>query len=87
MRVRVVLASAPPHTFHSVDLCSSDGRLLRSFGFDECEGGPHELRAVMRSSLLASMAALVPPQRVRFGVQATRVEQLPNGASTNTTAW
>lgn len=65
---------------HSVDLCSTDGRLLRSFTFDECEGGPHELRAVMRSSLLASMAALVPPQHVQFNVQATEVVQRPGGA-------
>lgn len=27
-----------------VELCRNSGQVLRSFGFSECEGGPHEFR-------------------------------------------
>ncbi len=64
---------------HSVELCSSDGRKLRSFSLEECSGGPHELRAVMRSTLLHELAAVAAPEDVCYGVKATAVQQHAQG--------
>ncbi|KXZ53582.1 hypothetical protein GPECTOR_6g499 [Gonium pectorale] len=73
-----------------VELCSAEGRLLRAFGFLECELGPAgaEFRGVRRAQLLQARGVrahalydcLPDPERiVRFGAAVTEV--LADGAS------
>lgn len=62
----------------SVEICSKQGRLLRQFDFAECAHGPHEVRGTLRSTLLAALAAELPPGTIRFGTAVSGVEQ-PDG--------
>ena len=42
------------------------GKELTSFSLEECDGGPHEFRYVLRSDLLRQLLKIVPKQRVAF---------------------
>ncbi len=57
-----------------VELCASSGEVLRGFGLDECEGGPHDTRGMRRSTLLAALADALPPDAVRFSCELEGVE-------------
>ena len=58
-----------------VELCTSSGAELKSFGLDECEGGPHEFRGVKRSSLLEALQKVVPSECVQYNSVAARQHQ------------
>eukprot|EP00850_Spirogloea_muscicola_P002028 SM000007S20988 [mRNA] locus=s7:1407747:1419040:+ [translate_table: standard] len=60
-------------TLTRVELCSSDGRLLKAFDFDECDGGPHEVRGVHRVALLQALAKDLPPNTIRFSSRVSSI--------------
>lgn len=77
--------SAPLRDAHPllerIELCSRDGRLLRSFEFErDCEGGPHEARGMRRSEILAAMTATLPRNTIRFDAQIDSVSSNDVGA-------
>lgn len=43
-----------------------EGKELTSFSLEECDGGPHEFRYIMRSDLLRQLLKIVPKQRVAY---------------------
>ncbi|KAJ7297672.1 hypothetical protein O6H91_Y043100 [Diphasiastrum complanatum] len=49
-----------------VIVLSKEGRTLQQFQFDECPGGPHDVRALQRSSLLEALAKPLPPGSIHF---------------------
>ena len=60
--------------FRRTELCSRDGRMLRTFNFDaDCDGGPHEARGMRRSEILEALAAALPPESIRFGAAVASV--------------
>nr|ART29443.1 chloroplast zeaxanthin epoxidase 2 [Lobosphaera incisa] len=63
-----------------VELATKDGRVLRSFGLDECEGAPHEFRGMRRSDLLKALASNLPLARLHYGCAIARVSSDLNGA-------
>ena len=62
-----------------IELCSAQGVVLRGFGLDECEGGPHEFRGVSRGGLLHVLKDLLPEGTVEYGVRIARVSNDING--------
>eukprot|EP00850_Spirogloea_muscicola_P005762 SM000026S09011 [mRNA] locus=s26:1030236:1036628:- [translate_table: standard] len=60
-------------TLTRVELCSSDGRLLKAFDFAECDGGPHEVRGVHRVALLQALATGLPPNTIRFSSRVSSI--------------
>ena len=44
----------------TVRIGTSRGRKLVTFGLDECDGGPHEFRYIMRGDLLNRLLKTVP---------------------------
>ena len=57
-----------------MELCASSGEVLRGFGLEECEGGPHDTRGMRRSTLLAALADALPADAVRFGCAVEGVD-------------
>ena len=57
-----------------VELCASTGDVLKGFGLEECDGGPHDTRGMRRSTLLAALADALPADAVRFGCELEGVE-------------
>ena len=53
--------------------------MLRGFGLDECEGGPHEFRGVSRGGLLRVLKDLLPEGTVEYGVRIARASADING--------
>jgi hypothetical protein len=55
-----------------IDLVRNDGKLLRSFAFDECDaksaaaGGVNEMRGISRPHLLGALAAQLPEGALQF---------------------
>ncbi len=63
------------------ELCSQDGRTLRTFNFErDCDGGPHEARGMRRSEILEALAAALPPDSIRFNAGVARVDDDASGA-------
>ena len=62
-----------------IELCSAQGVVLRGFGLDECEGGPHEFRGVSRGGLLRVLKDLLPKGTVEYGVRIARASPDING--------
>ncbi|KFM23576.1 Zeaxanthin epoxidase, chloroplastic [Auxenochlorella protothecoides] len=63
-----------------VQLCREGGRLLKDFDLHSCDGGPHEFRGVRRSSLVAALAARLPPETIRYGHAVSAVAGEDQGA-------
>ncbi|KAF5843684.1 hypothetical protein DUNSADRAFT_10858 [Dunaliella salina] len=70
-------ASAPLlQTAHRVELLRDNGRLLRRFGFEECDAGSkNEFRGVRRGHLLRVLADSLPPGTISFGERVSRLVQ------------
>ena len=64
-----------------IELCSAQGVVLRGFGLDECEGGPHEFRGVSRGGLLLVLKDLLPEGTVQYGVRIARASTDINGGA------
>lgn len=64
---------------HRVELCTSGGATLRSFTFDECDGGPHTTRGMRRSTLLRALADAMPADGIRFGAAVADIAERPDG--------
>lgn len=62
-----------------VELCSNDGKTLKSFSLDECDGAPHEFRGVKRSTLLEALQSAVPDDCIEYGAAIHSVETDQNG--------
>eukprot|EP00898_Chlorokybus_atmophyticus_P008397 jgi/Chlat1/8559/Chrsp82S07978 len=59
---------------HWCRLSNNDGKTLRSFSFDECEGGPHELRGVSRANLLSALSGMLPADTIRYASSVKRID-------------
>ena len=64
---------------HRVELCTAGGATLRSFSFEECDGGPHATRGMRRSTLLRALAEAMPADGIRFGAVVADVAERPDG--------
>ncbi len=62
-----------------VELCSDDGKILKAFSLDECEGAPHEFRGVKRSTLLEALQSIVPESCIEYNSGIHSVETDQNG--------
>lgn len=63
-----------------IELCSSSGQQLRSFGLDECNGAPHEFRGVDRSALLQALRDKLPEGTVQYDSPVSGVSFAEDGA-------
>lgn len=69
-----------------VELTSAEGKLLRSFGFNECDAdaragpGGSEFRGVRRAALLEALAAQLPPGCIQYGMEVERISEEGGGA-------
>lgn len=80
--VRAITAGLQQHPWLPacrIELCSAQGAVLRGFGLDECEGGPHEFRGVSRGGLLRVLKDLLPEGTVKYGVRIARASTDING--------
>jgi hypothetical protein len=50
-----------------IELCNANGKILKSFGLDKCDGGPHEFRGVSRTALLKLLADALPADCIQYG--------------------
>lgn len=64
-----------------IELVRHNGRRLRRFGLRECDGGPHEVRGVRRSNLLAALASQLPSGSLAFGAPVSAAEATSAGAA------
>lgn len=62
-----------------VEIASAEGRVLRSFGLDECPGAPHEARIVRRAALTAALRSVLPEEAVRYGCSVADVRATEQG--------
>ena len=65
-----------------VVIATHKGKLLTSFGLDECPGGPHEARIVRRAALLGALRGAVPEQAIRYGASVAAVRATAQGGLT-----
>ena len=63
-------------------IATHKGKLLTSFGLDECPGGPHEARIVRRAALLGALRGAVPEQAIRYGASVAAVRATAQGGLT-----
>jgi hypothetical protein len=64
-----------------VELTASSGAVLRSFGLEECPGGPHDARIVRRNAILRAIESKIPEGFVKYGVKVASVRGTSEGAS------
>jgi hypothetical protein len=68
-----------------IDLVRNDGKLLRSFAFDECDaksaaaGGVNEMRGISRPHLLRALAAQLPEGALQFSSSVTGISSGSDG--------
>lgn len=58
----------------SVEIATPSGQTLRRFTLDECGGGPHEFRGVLRSSLLEALEAAAPKDCIAYNTPIASIE-------------
>lgn len=69
-----------------VQLCRQDGRVLRKFSLNDCDGGPHEFRGVRRASLVQSLAEQLPEELILYNSEVLEVRPVRNSPSSNSTS-
>ncbi|KAG0626499.1 hypothetical protein M758_2G131400 [Ceratodon purpureus] len=57
------------------EIMNSQGKTLAKLEFAECEGGPHDLRAVERSVVLEALARELPEGSIRFNSRVSGIKK------------
>ena len=67
----------------NVELCRDNGRRLRNFSLNDCDGGPHEFRGVRRASLVQALAEQMPDGCIEFNADVVAVRPLSSSSSSS----